>query len=123
MNLDSVYDDQGQDGIENKAAYEKLPKVLQYFVSSQQNRIIQLVRKAVIKRFGDDGLSDLVKNSGFRAVSVNTRHHGVSDSLHLWGCACDFAKIGRFRTDSIPVCSELQVIDSGDCWHIQIKRG
>lgn len=122
MTLDDIFDKTGQDGKDNQAAFEKLPKIIQYFISSQQKAITSRVKQSVIKKFGTDGLADLVKNSGFRSLVVNTRHHGVPDSLHLWGCACDFAKIGRFRTESIPVCSELQVIDSGDCWHVQLSR-
>lgn len=122
MTLDDIFDKTGQDGKDNQAAFEKFPKIIQYFISSQQKAITARVKQSVIKKFGTDGLSDLVKTSGFRSFIVNTRHNGVSDSLHLWGCACDFAKIGRFRNDSIPVCSELQVIDSGDCWHVQLKR-
>ena len=70
-----------------------------------------------------EGVEHLVKTSGFRSHSVNARHNGVVDSLHLWGCAADFRKSGLFQNQSIPVCCDLQCIDSGDCWHIQFKRG
>lgn len=122
MNVDDIYDSVGKDGAENKAAYEKLPKSIQYFISSQQKLLCERVKRMVIRRYGETGLKDLYKTSGFRSVSVNTRHNGVSDSLHLWGCAADFSKRGIFSSSSIPVCSELQVIDSGDCWHIQFRR-
>ena len=122
MQLDDIYDSIGKDGQENKAAYEKLPKILQYFISSQQKLLVERVKKMVFRRFGEAGIKDLVKTSGFRSVTVNTRHNGVLDSLHLWGCAADFAKRGIFATQPIPVCPELQIIDSGTCWHIQFRR-
>ena len=76
----------------------------------------------VVRRYGEAGLNDLVKTSGFRSISVNTRHRGVPDSLHLWGCAADFSNRGIFASQPIPVCPELQLIDSGDCWHVQFRR-
>ena len=123
MELFDIYDPAGKDGAENKAAYEKLPKILQYFISSQQKHLADKVRRAVEKRYGSEGVQSLVKTSGFRAQSVNARHNGVADSLHLWGCAADFRKSGLFKNNPIPVCCDLQCIDSGDCWHIQFKRG
>lgn len=122
MNLDDVFDNSGADGQSNKAAFEKMPRILQYFISSQQKLLVERVKKMVIRRYGEAGLEDLHKTSGFRSISVNTRHNGVSDSLHLWGCAADFSKHGRFSNNPIPVCPELQIIDSGDCWHIQFRR-
>lgn len=123
MKLEDIYDSEGKDGIENKAAFEKMPRILQYFISSQQKLLTERVKKMVVRRFGEAGLKDLIKTSGFRSVAVNSRHHGVPDSLHLWGCASDFAKHGIFASQPVPVCPELQVIDSGDCWHVQFKRG
>lgn len=122
MQIDEIFDSEGQDGKDNKAAYEKLPRILQYFISSQQKLLTERVKKMVVRRYGEAGLNDLVKTSGFRSLAVNTRHNGVSDSLHLWGCASDFAKCGIFSSQPIPVCPELQVIDSGDCWHVQFRR-
>ena len=122
MNLEDIFDREGQDGKENKAAFEKMPRILQYFISSQQKLLVERVKKMVVRRYGETGLKDLVKTSGFRSVAVNTRHHGVPDSLHLWGCAADFSKRGIFANHPIPVCPELQVIDSGSCWHVQFRR-
>ena len=122
MQLDDIYDSEGKDGIENKAAFEKMPRILQYFISSQQKLLVERVKKMVIRRHGETGLKDLVKTSGFRSVAVNSRHNGVPDSLHLWGCAADFSKRGIFTNQPVPVCSELQIIDSGDCWHVQFRR-
>lgn len=122
MQLDDIYDSEGKDGIENKAAFEKMPRILQYFISSQQKLLTERVKKMVVRRFGQAGLNDLVKTSGFRSVVTNTRHRGVVNSLHLWGCAADFSKRGIFADKPIPVCPELQVIDSGDCWHVQFRR-
>ena len=123
MKLTDIYDTVGQDGKENQAAFEKMPKILQYFIQSQQKLLTDRVIKAVRSKYGESGFNDLVKTSGFRAHSVNTRYNGVVDSLHLWGCAADFSKNGIFKNNSIPVCCNLQVIDSGDCWHVQFKRG
>jgi len=122
MQIDEIFDSEGQDGKDNKAAYEKLPRILQYFISSQQKLLTERVKKMVVRRYGEAGLNDLVKTSGFRSLAVNTRYNGVPDSLHLWGCASDFAKRGIFASQPIPVCPELQLIDSGDCWHIQFRR-
>lgn len=72
---------------------------------------------------GKINFSIWLKLPGFRSASTNSRVGGVSDSLHLFGCAVDFAKKGIFKDVPIPVCCELQCIDSGDCWHIQLKRG
>ena len=123
MKLTDIYDCDGQDGKENKAAFEKMPKILQYFVQSQQKLLTDRVIKAVRAKFGESGLNDLVKTSGFRAHSVNARYNGVADSLHLWGCAADFRKSGLFKSSPIPACCNLECIDSGDCWHVQFKRG
>jgi len=123
MQIEEIYDTTGQDGIENKAAFEKMPKVLQYFISSQQKLLCNRVLAAVKRKFGEAGLASVNKSSGFRAQSVNSRHNGVPDSLHLWGCAADFLKLGIFKKMPIPVCDQLQVIDSGSCWHVQFKRG
>lgn len=123
MLLEEIYDSVGQDGAENKASYEKLPKTLQYFISSQQKNLIDKVRRAVEKRYGSEGIKHLIKTSGFRSHSVNARYNGLADSLHLWGCAADFRKCGLFQNKPIPVCCDLQCIDSGDCWHVQFKRG
>ena len=123
MELFDIYDSAGKDGAENKAAYEKLPQILQYFISSQQKHLVDKVRRAVEKRFGAEGVEYLIKTSGFRAQSVNARYNGVADSLHLWGCAADFRKSGLFKSSTIPVCCDLECIDSGDCWHVQFKRG
>ena len=122
MNLEDIFDNEGQDGKDNKSAFEKMPRTLQYFISSQQKLLIERVKRMVFRRYGEPGLNDLYKTSGFRSVSTNSRHGGVPDSLHLWGCAADFSKRGIFSNQPIPVCSELQVFDSGDCWHIQFRR-
>lgn len=122
MKLIDIYDSDGQDGKENQAAFEKMPKILQYFIQSQQKLLTERVIKAVRSKYGESGINDLIKTSGFRSHSVNARAGGVNDSLHLWGCACDFRKFGIFAKQSIPVCCNLEVIDSGDCWHVQIKR-
>lgn len=123
MLITDIYDKVGKDGQENEAAYKKLPKVLQYFISSQQNLLISRIIAQVKRRYGDAGVESLIKTSGFRAHSVNARYGGVIDSLHLFGCAADFSKFGLFKVVHPPICDQLQVIDSGDCWHIQFKRG
>jgi len=123
MQIDEIFDSVGQDGADNKAAFQKMPKVLQYFISSQQKLLCNRVLAAVRRKYGEDSLSSVVKSSGFRSIATNSRHHGVLDSLHLWGCAADFLKLGIFEKQAIPVCEQLQVIDSGDCWHVQFKRG
>lgn len=123
MLLDDVYDSQGQDGLDNKKAFEALPKHVQYFFSSMQHALCDRVKKEVVRKYGESGLVDLVKTSGYRSYATNTRHRGVSDSLHLVACAADFRKCGLFADNPIPVPSCLQCIDSGDCWHIQYKRG
>lgn len=123
MKFDDIYDNEGLDGQDNQKAFQRLPTVCQYFVTSQQRLLCNKVKNNVVKLYGEEGLKSLVKSSGFRAYSTNNRHHGVVDSLHLWGCAADFLKVGIFQNISIPVCCNLQCIDSGKCWHIQFKRG
>ncbi len=122
LNTD-IYDKNGIDGIDNEKAFNKLPVSLKFFISSTQKMIYDKVSKNVELKYGKSGLKDLLKTSGFRSISVNSRVGGVVDSLHLYGCAIDFAKIGIFKNKPIPVCCELQLIDSGKCWHVQLKRG
>lgn len=123
MKLEDIYDNIGKDGEENKKAFEKLPTVCQYFVTSQQRLLCNKIKNNVVRNYGEEGLKSLVKSSGFRAHSTNSHHNGVVDSLHLWGCAADFLKKGIFENNPIPVCCNLQCIDSGKCWHVQFKRG
>lgn len=123
MRLFDIYDNVGLDGSDNKEAFERLPTVIKYFVDSQQKLLCTKVKNKVLSEYGEKGLNDLVKTSGFRSHRTNSRHGGVVDSLHLYGCAADFLKKGIFKFTPIPVCCNLEVIDSGDCWHVQFKRG
>lgn len=123
MKLTDDFDNLGLDGQDNRKAWDRLPVSLRYFIHSQQNLITEKVSRKVKALYGEDGFKSLIKTSGFRAISTNKRHNGVADSLHLFGCAIDFAKVGIFKDKPIPVCCDLQCIDSGDCWHIQLKRG
>lgn len=117
-----IFDNLGIDGVDNKKAWDRLPKVLQYFISSTQKNLFDRVSRKVNEVYGENGVKDLVKTSGFRSYSTNKRVGGVVDSLHLYGCAIDFLKIGIFKNKSIPVCCELECLDSGSCWHVQFKR-
>ena len=123
MNINDIYDKSGIDGSDNEKAFKKLPVCMRYFIDSQQKLLTSKVVNNVRSKYGENGLKDLVKTSGFRAISTNNRNGGVIDSLHLFGLACDFAKVGIFKDIPIPVCCNLQCIDSGKCWHIQFKRG
>ena len=123
MQLDDLYDNVGQDGVDNDKAFKRLPTVLRYFIQSEHKILMDKIKNNVRSKYGEEGIKSLVKSSGFRAVSTNTRHNGVSDSLHLFGLAADFLKVGIFKDKPIPVCCNLQVIDSGKCWHVQFKRG
>ena len=123
MKLEDLYDEEGQDGIDNKLAFNRLPTVLKYFIQSEHKILIDKVKNNVRSKYGEEGIKSLVKSSGFRAHSTNSRHNGVVDSLHLVGLAADFLKVGIFKDKPIPVCCNLQVIDSGKCWHVQFKRG
>lgn len=123
MLIDEIYDKNGIDGIDNKAAFERLPVVLKYFVETQQRLLCNKVKNKVLSEYGEEGLNSLCKSSGFRSHRTNLRHGGVADSLHLFGCAADFLKVGIFKDTPIPVCCNLEVIDSGKCWHVQFKRG
>ena len=122
MLLDDLYDKEGQDGIDNKLAFERLPTVLKYFIQSEHKILIDKVKNNVRNKYGQEGVESLVKSSGFRAHKTNSRHNGVADSLHLVGLAADFLKVGIFKDNPIPVCCNLQCIDSGKCWHIQFRR-
>lgn len=123
MNNDEIFDSVGIDGISNKKAWDKLPKILKYFISSTQKMIFDKVERNIIEKYGQSRLKDLVKTSGFRSIDTNSRVGGVPDSLHLYGCAIDFKKIGFFKDNPVPVCCELECIDSSRCWHVQLKRG
>lgn len=122
MLIDDLYNKEGLDGESNEKAWNRLPKVLQYFISSEHKILMSKIKNNVRSKFGEEGLKSLVKSSGFRSHFTNSRNGGVSDSLHLFGLAADFLKIGIFKDNPIPVCCNLQCIDSGYCWHIQFKR-
>ena len=107
---------------ENERVFQRLPPVIKYFIESQHKLIYEKVKTMVLKKYGENGIKCLVKSSGFRAPSLNAYVGGVSDSLHLWGCAIDFLKVGIFKDRPIPICNTLQIIDSGKCWHVQIRR-
>lgn len=123
MKLTDDYDSDGIDGVDNKKAFDKMPVSLRYFIHSQQNLLVDKVCKRVEAIYGEAGLQSLRKTSGFRSFRTNNRVGGVIDSLHLFGCAVDFAKEGIFKDKPIPVCCNLECIDSGKCWHVQLKRG
>lgn len=123
MKNNDIFDNIGNDGIDNQRAWNRLPTILKYFISSTQKNLYDRVRKKVQEIYGKDGINSLVKTSGFRSIATNTRNGGVVDSLHLFGCAIDFKKYGIFKNKPIPTCCELECIDSGDCWHVQYKRG
>lgn len=119
MNNEDIFDSaNGCHSVE----WNKLPRCLQYFFSSQQKSILDRVKRKVVEKYGEAGLQDLVKTSGWRSVAGNRVIGGVVNSLHLYGCAIDFAKKGIFKDNPIPVCCDLQCIDSGKCWHVQFKR-
>lgn len=122
MRNDEIYDSQGQDGIDNKKAFDRLPKIFKYFISTQQQIIFDKVCRNVAAIHSDSALKDIVKTSGFRSPVTTARHGGVSDSLHHFGLAIDFRKTGIFSDRPIPVCCDFECIDSGDVWHIQFKR-
>lgn len=117
MILGQAYDDQGKDGQDNQAAWERLPPVYQYFFTTQQKSIDERVRRAVFEKFGQAGLDDLRKVSGWRSHVVNKRVGGVADSAHLIAAAVDYAKFGIFRSQPIPVPSCLVCISSRG-WHV-----
>lgn len=123
MRNDEIFDSRGIDGLDNKKAWDKFPKILKYFISSTQKMIYDKIERNIVEHYGKDRLKDLVKTSGFRSIPTNNRVGGVVDSLHLFGCAIDFAKVGFFKNNPIPVCCELECLDSGSCWHVQMKRG
>lgn len=123
MKNSDIFDSVGLDGLDNKKAWDRLPNVLRYFISSTQKNLLDRIERKVKSVYGENGVKDLVKTSGFRSFPTNSRCGGVVDSLHLFGCAIDFRKQGIFKTKPIPVCCELECIDSGSCWHIQFKRG
>ena len=123
MKLDDIYDNNGIHGIWNKEAFDKLPVTLRYFISSTQNTIVAKVKKKVVEQYGESGLADLYKTSGFRSFKANRDCGGVADSLHLYGCAVDFAKKGIFKDKFVELCCNLELIDSGKCWHVQLRRG
>lgn len=123
MKNNDIFDTFGNDGIDNKRGWDRLPTILKYFISSTQKNLYERVKNKVQEKYGQDGIDSLVKTSGFRSIITNSRNGGVPDSLHLFGCAIDFAKVGIFKNKPIPTCCELECIDSGKCWHVQFKRG
>jgi hypothetical protein len=116
MNRYSPYDCKGQDGKDNKQAFNRLPSFFQLFIKQTQAKIQKIVET-------ENPGKRIVPTSGFRCHKVNDRWGGVDDSLHLFGLARDFSK--RLCPDKPYVSpdSGLIVIDSGNCWHVQYKRG
>lgn len=123
MKNDDIFDSFGSDGVDNQKGWNKLPLTLRYFITSNQNLLLDKIKRKVVEKYGEGGLESLVKTSGWRSVTVNSRVGGVPDSLHLFGLAMDFGKCGVFKDNPIPTCCNLECIDSGKCWHIQFKRG
>lgn len=119
MNLNDTFD---SNNYLNSRVWDKLPTQFKYFVDSTQKQIVDRVKRKVVEKYGQDGLQDLVKTSGWRSVSANRDCGGVADSLHLYGCAVDFAKKGIFKDNPIPVCCDLVCISSNNCWHVAFKR-
>lgn len=74
MLIDEIYDKDGIDGVDNKAAFERLPTVLKYFVETQQRLLCNKVKNRVLAEYGQKGIDDLVKSSGFRSHRTNLRH-------------------------------------------------
>lgn len=122
MRLDDVFDTCGQDGADNKKQWERLPLHLKYFIESTQKMIMQKIKNKVLQDYGENGLKSLVKTSGFRSITTNSRVGGVADSLHLFGCAIDFARVGIFKENPIPTCCNLQCIEESNHWHVQLRR-
>lgn len=107
---------------QNVREWDRLPKIIKYFVDSNQKMIMDKIVRKVREKYGEAGIKDLVKSSGWRSDSGNRLVGGVANSLHLYGGAVDFLKVGIFKDTPIPTCCELQTIDSGKCWHVQLRR-
>lgn len=122
MKLEDLFDDKGLDGEDNSKAFARLPKVMKYFITTSQNSICNHVVRKVKEQYGQAGVNDLRKTSGFRSQATNYRNSGVADSLHLFGLACDFAKTGIFKDKFVEVSCPYECIDSGKCWHVAYKR-
>lgn len=123
MHNDDVFDKEGIDGKDNQESWDRLAKEWKYFYSSMQKILWEKICKANYAKYGEQGLKDLKKTSGFRSPKVTRRHLGKIDSDHHHAAAIDISKHGLYATNIPAACCNIMVIESKDCWHYQFKRG
>ena len=112
MKLTCIYDPVGQDGKDNKEAWNSLPSFMRLVVRQTQQKIIQMLLENNPGR-------EFRKTSGFRSPRVTARYGGKDHSHHHWGGAVDIA---RQLGDSAPfVALGFICVTEHNHYHIQYK--
>jgi len=114
MRLYEIYDNNNSD---NLAAYNSLPVLAQYFVTTQQKLLCEKIDKKVLETYGPEAIKSLNKIAGFYIASNDD-----NCVLHTFGMAADFAKTGLFAKVAIPTCCNLICLDKQTHWHVQFKK-
>lgn len=112
MRNSCIYDTQGQDGIDNKAAWQSLPSWMRLIVRQTQQKIMSMLYENNPDRI-------FVKTSGFRSPRTTRRYGGQDHSNHHFGGAVD---VRRSAGDTVPVVgSGFICVTESDHFHIQYE--
>lgn len=112
MRNSCIYDTEGQDGIDNKAAWQSLPSWLRLIVRQSQQKIMSMLAQNNTDRI-------FVKTSGFRSPRTTRRYGGQDHSLHHFGAAVD---VRRHPDDHPPaVAAGFICVTETDHYHIQFE--
>jgi len=111
----SIYDCAGQDGKDNKKAFDRLPSALRLLVIQTQTQIQQAIELLNPGRH-------ITPTSGFRSPRTTARYGGQNDSLHHWGFARDYRV---YSSEPLPLIVPfgMECLRENDHWHIAYKRG
>jgi len=112
VKLTCIYDTNGQDGQDNKEAWQSLPSFMRLMVRQTQQKIMQML-------LSNNPGREFIKTSGFRSPRVTTRYGGKDHSHHHWGGAIDIA---RNLGDSAPVVAPGFIcVTEKNHYHIQYE--
>jgi len=127
LNTD-IFDNEGVDGEYNRKDWARLSTQHKYFYTTIQKAMFDKIVKANLQAYGkeygyEEVEKSLRKSSGWRSPFVTQRHGGQINSRHHHASAIDILKFGIFAVNKPASCCGLVLIDSGKCWHYQLKEG
>lgn len=94
----------------SQALFDSLPQAVREVITAQQLRI----ENAVLSKY-----PSARPTSGFRCACYNRiLRNSLPDSLHIWGAARDYSRIGLPDNISVP---GFRVIKEGTCFHVEIE--